>query len=88
VGRRLTGNPEVTGLGKSCRQSRSWPIRPMPLFLNHVFIGRRAGWFGLTGRKAYRLLWSSPSIAFLRGRDRRGCESAAPQEISETAIGS
>jgi len=42
----------------------------------------------VTGRKAYRLLWSSPSIAFLRGRDRRGCESAAPQEISETAIGS
>ncbi|HKW33358.1 MAG TPA: GMC family oxidoreductase N-terminal domain-containing protein [Candidatus Acidoferrum sp.] len=42
---RVTGKQERTGSLLVCRQSRSWPIRPMPLFLNHFLIGRRAGWF-------------------------------------------
>jgi hypothetical protein len=84
----VSGKPSVTPVREELPTIQELADSAYAAVLNHVFIGRRADWFGVTGRKAYRLLWSSPSIAFLRGRDRRGCESAAPQEISETAIGS
>jgi hypothetical protein len=32
----------------------------MPLFLNHFLIGRRAGWFGVTGRRL------SPALVFVQ----------------------
>jgi len=59
----------------------------MPLFLNHVLHRKKGGWFDCLVAKAIAC-FGFTQHAFLRGRDRRGCESAAPQEISETAIGS